>query len=148
MSRRRQDVLNDTSGLRCFGTLPDSPCANFDGSAGEVANKLHIKVSTSDNKLSELTHFQAAVTGVSDLGQCASCADLLLFRPLFLIRGHRGQTFFKGNRERDEGIASVVLINPFLDLWEPNERRGLDGHVMINTKRRTICSFSVRSPSR
>jgi hypothetical protein len=34
------DILNHTSGLRCLGALPDSPCANLVWSACKVSDEL------------------------------------------------------------------------------------------------------------
>ena len=82
--------------------LPNRPCAYLAGSAREVANEV-----------------EGGVACGGDLAQRAVRADLLLLLGALLVRLHESETLLERDREGDEGVAGVVLVDPGLDLREP-----------------------------
>lgn len=68
------------------------------------------------------TYVKTRITSLGDLWQRASCTNVLLLLNTLFIR-HLDEAFFKGDGERDDKIARVVLVNPCLNLGQPSNRR-------------------------
>lgn len=93
--------VDNTSCLGRLGTSPDRPSTDLIRPTSKVPDEI-----------------ERVVTGLGDLGQRASSTRGFLFL-LLLFGGEANEALFEGNRERDEEISGVVLIDPGLDFGEP-----------------------------
>lgn len=142
---QRHHALDHTGSLRSECPVPDSPSTDFLRSTGEVTDELQARGRISSRSLVERvvappkkTHMQSRVTSSSDLAQSASCADLvelglLCRRVAKLLR----KALLEGDREGDDEISRVVLIDPGLDLGEPfhteSKAMGMSASVTFNS---------------
>lgn len=90
--------MNDTSGLRCLGSLPDSPLSDFISASGEKAAKVK-----------NLSH------GYNDFRQSRLGAQFFTFLFSLGIRFKTSQPVFKGDRDGNNGISSRIRLNPLGD---------------------------------
>lgn len=93
--------MDDSGSLGRLCPLPDGPCSNLVGSTGEEPDQV-----------------QTSIPGRGDLAQRAGGSDLLLLLPSFLL-AHVLEPLFERDREGDQEITRVVLVDPSLDLGQP-----------------------------
>lgn len=92
--------MNDTGSLGSLCSLPDGPGSDFIRTTGEESNQV-----------------ERSVTSRGDLAQCTGSSDLLFLLQSFFLT-HVSETLLKLDREGNQEITRVVLVNPSLDLWK------------------------------
>jgi hypothetical protein len=93
--------VNDTSSSRCLGSLSNGPRSNLVRSTSKEPDQV-----------------QRRVSGSRNLAQSAGRADLFLLL-LGLLLTHILESLLESDREGDQEITWVVLIDPSLDLGQP-----------------------------
>lgn len=97
--------VDDTSSLRSLDAFADGPSTNLVGASGEVADEV-----------------KRSVTRGGDLAKSRRVllaeAKLLTLLSSLLV-AHRDKTLLEGNREGNELVSRVVLVDPRLDLGQP-----------------------------
>jgi hypothetical protein len=126
----RRDELDNTSGGRRLGALTDGPRTDFLRSAGEVVDELRKGGGQCQGNREEgdrRTDVEGTVTDLHDLADLRVGADLgkLLSETSGVVGVLDGETLLEGNREGNEQVSGVVLVDPRLDLGEPGKNAEL-----------------------
>ena len=93
--------MNDSGSLGRLGSLPDGPRSDLVGSTGKEPDQV-----------------EGSVPSGGDLAQRARSSDLFLLLLGFFL-AHVLEPLFESDREGDQEIARVVLVDPSLDLGQP-----------------------------
>jgi len=97
--------VDDTSSSGGLGTLADGPGADLIGTTGEVTDELERSVTRGGDTAESRRRLLAE-------------AESLTLGNLLLLR-HHNEALLKSDREGDEKVSGVVLVDPGLDLREP-----------------------------